>query len=224
MSPLVEFRDVRFAYAGTGRLALDGLSFSVRKGEACALVGPNGCGKSTSLRLLVGLEHPASGEVLFDGEVVDSSSIGNQQFAKRLRQRVGLVFQDPDVQLFCPTVEDEVAFGPRQMGLAKEEVERRVGDCLRMFGLEGLRDRATWRLSGGEKRRCAIACVVSLGPDLLCLDEPSNGLDEKSRRQVVAFLRSFVAAGKTVLVATHDADLVAALGARQIPVLRRTDD
>lgn len=219
--PLVEFSNVCFAYPSSQRLALDGVSFTVDEGEACALVGPNGCGKSTSLRLLVGLDHPSLGEVRFAGELVDASALRDARFTKRLRQRVGLVFQDPDVQLFCPTVAEEVSFGPRQMGLSTEEIERRTDDCLRMFDLERLRDRAPWRLSGGEKRRCATACVVSLAPDLLCLDEPTNGLDDASRAGMVAFLRSFVAAGKTVLVATHDLQLVSELGARTISLAGR---
>ncbi len=216
MSAFVSFDHVRFSYPDATAPALDGVSFEVARGETCALTGPNGCGKSTSLRLLVGLDHPDAGAVRFDGDVVDAASISDERFAKRLRQRVGLVFQDPDVQLFCPTVYDEVAFGPRQMNLADDEVARRTQDCLRIFGLEALADRATWRLSGGEKRRCALACVVSVAPDLLCLDEPTNGLDDASYARLVTFLRSFAAAGKTVLVATHDMAFVAALEARTI--------
>ena len=218
MSELVSFRDVRFAYADAKSWALDGVSFCVERGEACALVGPNGCGKSTSLRLLVGLDYPASGEVIFAGELIDAQAMANHTFAKRLRQRIGLVFQDPDVQLFCPTVRDEIAFGPSQMGLATEEVQRRTDDCLDIFALRELADRAPWRLSGGEKRRCAVACVVSLGPELLCLDEPTNGLDDESREQLVAFLKSFVAAGKTVLVATHDMAFVGDIAAHPIRI------
>ena len=218
MSELVSFRDVRFAYADAKSWALDGVSFCVERGEACALVGPNGCGKSTSLRLLEGLDYPASGEVIFAGERIDAQAMANHTFAKRLRQRIGLVFQDPDVQLFCPTVRDEIAFGPSQMGLAPEEVQRRTDDCLDIFALRKLADRAPWRLSGGEKRRCAVACVVSLGPELLCLDEPTNGLDDESREQLVAFLKSFVAAGKTVLVATHDMAFVGDIAAHPIRI------
>lgn len=216
MSVLVEFTNVRYAYPSSSEVALDGVSFAVERGETCALVGPNGCGKSTSLRLLVGLDFPVAGEVRFDGSAVTTQTMANDAFAKRLRQRVALVFQDPDVQLFCSTVADEIAFGPRQMGLTEDEVNRRVNDCLALFGLMGLAERAPWRLSGGEKRRCALASVVSLAPDLLCLDEPTNGLDEASYDQLVSFLRSFVRAGKTVLVATHDTAFVHALAAREI--------
>lgn len=216
MSDLVSFEDVCFSYPGATSHALNHVSFTVEEGETCALMGPNGCGKSTALRLLLGLDHPESGVVRFAGQAVDSASMADRGFAKRLRQRVGLVFQDPDVQLFCPTVADEIAFGPRQMGLGDEEVDRRVTDCLALFGLEALADRAPWRLSGGEKRRCALACVVSLGPDLLCLDEPTNGLDERSYDQLVSFLRAFIQAGKTVLVATHDQTFARQLGARPL--------
>lgn len=216
MSPLVSFDAVSFSYEGSSAHALEGVSFCVERGETCALVGPNGCGKSTVLRLLVGLDNPASGSVRFDGDTVDAASLADERFAKRLRQRVGLVFQDPDVQLFCPSVYEEVAFGPLQMGLPDDEAFARVADCLRLFDLEHLRDRAPWRLSGGEKRRCAIACAASLAPDLLCLDEPTNGLDQASYDRVVGFLRAFAASGKTVLVATHDLAFAKALGAREI--------
>lgn len=218
MNELVLFSNVRFSYTGAARPALDDVSFSVSRGEVCALVGPNGCGKSTSFRLLVGLDYPSEGELWFDGEPISRQTMSDPRYAKQLRQRVGLVFQDPDVQLFCPTVRDEVAFGPRQMGLSNAEAARRTDDCLRLFGLEDLADRAPWRLSGGEKRRCTLACVVSMGPDLLCLDEPTNGLDEKSYDQLVSFLRSFAAADKTVLVATHDDAFVEVLSARRIPL------
>lgn len=216
MSALVSFFHVRFSYADATHPALDDVSFEIQAGEACALVGPNGCGKSTALRLLLGLDHPTGGTVCIEGKSIDAQSMADRGFAKRLRQRVGLVFQDPDVQLFCPTVYDEVAFGPRQMGLPEEDVDARVQDCLGLFGLHELAERAPWRLSGGEKRRCAVACVVSMGPDLLCLDEPTNGLDERSYDALVSFLRAFVASGKTVLVATHDMAFVQALDAREI--------
>ena len=213
-SVIVSFDSVRFAYGD--RLALDGVSFSVCRGEAVALLGPNGCGKSTALRLLSGLDSPMSGTVSFDGERVDASSMANQAFAKRLHQRMGLVFQDADVQLFCPSVSEEVAFGPRQMGLSEDEVDMRVSETLAIFGIGDLADRAPYQLSGGEKKRVALACVVSLAPDVLLLDEPTDGLDEESTAAAVAFLRSFVSAGKSVLVTTHHAGLVDELDARVV--------
>lgn len=212
--PLASLEAVSFSYGD--HVALDGVTLSVARGEAVALLGPNGCGKSTALRLLCGLDFASSGVVTFDGDVVDARSMGNQAFAKRLHQRMGLVFQDSDVQLFCPSVAEEVAFGPRQMGLSDDEASRRTADTLALFGIANLADRAPYQLSGGEKKKVALACVVSMAPDLLLLDEPTDGLDEESAAVTVAFLRSFVAAGKSVLVTTHHPDLVEAVGARVV--------
>jgi cobalt/nickel transport system ATP-binding protein len=214
--PAVEFDHVGFTYEGAPSPALEDVSFSVTSGEALALMGPNGSGKSTALRLIVGLDHPQAGRVRVEGQEVSAQTIADRRFAKRLRQRVGLVFQDPETQLFCPSVTDEIAFGPRQMGLEEAEVERRVADCLSLFGLEGLSHRAPWQLSGGEKRRLAIACVISLAPRVLCLDEPTNDLDERGYAQLVAFLTDFVSAGGTTIVSTHDRRLVRDLGAHEV--------
>jgi cobalt/nickel transport system ATP-binding protein len=216
---LVVFDHVGFAYAdrdGATSVALDDVSFSVAAGECVALVGPNGCGKSTALRLLAGLDEPDAGEVRFDGEAITAARMADQAFAKRLHKRVGLVFQDPDTQLFCPTVRDEVAFGPRQMGMGGDELEGRVADTLALFGIEGLAHRAPYHLSGGEKRKVAMACVVSCAPEVLVCDEPTNALDEDSVAEVTGFLKAFVAAGRTVLLTTHQADVVSALGAREV--------
>lgn len=216
--PAVVFDHVSFSYEADGMplVALDDVSFEVARGEAVALVGPNGCGKSTALRLLVGLDHPWEGSVLALGEEVSRATMADPAFAKRMHQRVGFVFQDPDVQLFCPTVREEIAFGPRQMGVSGSELEQRVTDCMRMFGLEEMAWRAPYHLSGGEKHRLALACVVSMAPEVLVLDEPTTGLDEDSMSQVMAFLRSFVAAGHTVLITTHLRDVVEAIGAREV--------
>ena len=212
----IEFSHVCFSYEGAASYALEDVSFVARPGQALALTGPNGSGKSTALRLVVGLDHPSQGQVSVNGQEVSKRTMADRAFAKRLRQRVGLVFQDPETQLFCPTVTDEIAFGPRQMGLADDEVMRRVEDCLALFDLTGLRARAPWQLSGGEKRRLAIACVVSLGPEVLLLDEPTNDLDERGYLRVTRFLDSFVSAGKCVVVSTHDRRLVSDLHAREV--------
>ena len=212
--PLLSLTGVCHDY--DGQKSLDGVSFEVRRGEAVALLGPNGCGKSTALRVIAGLSRPSAGAVIFDGDVIDAGSLADRRFAKRYHQRCGLVFQDSDAQLFCPTVAEEIAFGPRQMGLSASEVDERVEDSLDLFGLRELAGRAPYRLSGGEKRKVAIACVTSMAPDLLMLDEPTASLDEDSAELVVGFLRSYVSAGHSVLATTHDQAFVEALRAREV--------
>ena len=212
--PIISFDDVGFSYDDAPVLA--GVSFKVHAGEIVALVGPNGCGKTTVMRIINGLEFAQAGECRFEGARIDRSALADEVAAKRFHQRVGYVFQDADAQLFCSSVAEEVAFGPAQMGLGPDEVERRVMDACRIFGVEGLLDRAPYRLSGGQKKRVALAAVVSMNPDVLVLDEPTNGLDEVSEQTVTEFLRAFAAAGKTVIVATHYRDFVDGLGARVI--------
>ena len=216
-APLIELDRVSFSYRddlGHAIPVLDDVSLGVERGEAVALLGPNGCGKSTALRLSCGLSFAASGEVRYDGEPITAAAMADRAFAKRIHRRQGVVFQDPDTQLFCATVADEVAFGPRQMGLPADEVASRVDDAL--FGIGRLAGRVPYRLSGGEKRRVALASVVSMAPESLLLDEPTDGLDDASRDLLVGFVRSFVARGGTVLVTTHDATLPALLGAREV--------
>ena len=132
-------------------------------------------------------------------------------FAKRLHARVGFIFQDSDSQLFCSNVEEEIAFGPRQMGLPEAEVARRVDDVCALLDIEKLRARAPYRLSGGEKKRVAIACILSMNPDVYCFDEPLNGLDIKTRDWLYGFLQKLRASGKTLIIATHDQSLADAL-------------
>lgn len=216
---LAELSGASLAYAdemGNDIPALIDISFSVHRGEAVALVGPNGCGKSTALRVLCGLAFPDKGTVMFDGERIDATSMARVSFAKRFHQRMGFVFQDVDAQLFCPTVWDEIAFGPRQMKLSEDEVTQRCEDVLRLFNISQLSRRAPYRLSGGEKRRVALASIVTMAPEMLVLDEPTDGLDNDSRNDVVSFLKAFVGAGGAVLVTTHHPDLVADLNAREV--------
>jgi cobalt/nickel transport system ATP-binding protein len=211
---LIEFEDVSYAYDDI--VALEHVSFAVDAGEMVALTGPNGSGKSTALRVMNGLVFPAGGTYRFDGTVIDAKKMRDALFAKRFHQRLGFVFQNSDTQLFCPSVGEEIAFGPRQMGLSEEQVQRRTNDMLELFGLWPLRDRAPYNLSDGEKHKLAMACIVSMNPDVLVLDEPTNHLDEDSQAWTVSFLRSLVEGGKTVLVTTHHRDMIGALGAREI--------
>lgn len=203
--PLIEFSDLCFAYDDAP--VLKHIDMHIHAGDSVVLMGDNGSGKSTLLRLMNGLEFANLGEYRFDGQLVDAKSMRDQLFAKRLHQRVGFVFQESDSQLFCTSVEEEVAFGPRQMGFDEAAVQQRVDDAMRLLGIEPLRGRAPFKLSGGEKKKVAIACVLSMNPDVYCFDEPLNGLDEKTRTWLLGFLKQLKAAGKTLVIATHDRSL-----------------
>lgn len=204
-SALMRFEDYCFAYDDVA--VLSHVDLAIRAGDSVVLMGDNGSGKSTLLRAMAGLALPQQGSYRFDGEAVDAASMADAAFAKRLHQRVGLVFPDSDAQLFCATVADELAFGPRQMGLSEGEVDGRVSDVCDLLGTGGLLARAPYNLSGGEKRKVAIACTLTMNPDVLCLDEPMAGLDARSRSWLLDLLRELKRAGKTLVIATHDQSL-----------------
>ena len=204
-SPLIELDDFCFAYDETP--VLRHITLEIRTGECVVLMGDNGSGKSTLLRALCGLIFPQKGGYRFDGAEVTEQTMRDAAFAKRLHARVGFIFQDSDAQLFCASVADEIAFGPRQMGLDEREVARRVSDTLALLDIDRLRDRAPYALSGGEKKRVAIACVLSMNPDVYCFDEPLAGLDARTQAWLLGFLGQLRTAGKTLVVATHDQSL-----------------
>lgn len=190
----IQFSDVHYSYPGGGEV-LKGITFRVTHGEKVALLGLNGAGKSTLLLHTNGLLMPTQGEV----------NVGDVPVIKKtlplIRQTVGMVFQDSDDQLFMPTVAEDVAFGPMNMRLPKEEVDRRVRVSLAAVGAEELASRSPATLSGGEKKRAAIATVLSMEPSILVMDEPTSGLDATGQRQLVALLKRFT---HTCLIATHD--------------------
>lgn len=204
---LYECDDVHFAYPD-GTPALAGVSFRVWRADRVAVLGVNGSGKSSLLRLMNGLYEPTRGEVRFMGTALTERALQNLTFQRTFRQRVGFVFQDADAQLFNATVWDEVAFAPRQMGLAEEEVESRVTDTLNLLGIAHLAERAPFRLSGGEKRKVAIACVLSMNPEVLLMDEPVAGLDPRMQSWLVHTLSLLHEAGKTLVVSTHSLHLL----------------
>lgn len=204
-SPLISFDDFCFAYGE--HAVLSHIDLDIYPGDAAVLMGDNGSGKSTLLRAMVGLNLAQQGSYRFDGRIVDEKSMADPAFSKRLHQRVGFIFQDSDSQLFCASVEDEIAFGPRQMGLEPKEVERRVSDVCELLGITELRRRAPYNLSGGEQKKVAIACIVSMNPDVYLFDEPMASLDQRSREWMLGFLDELHAAGKTLVVATHDQSL-----------------
>ena len=206
-TPVFETRNLTYNY-DENQIALDGVNLSIRVGESVAILGSNGSGKSTLLKLLDGLYFPASGEICAFGQPLSEQNLAEEAFNFDFRRRVGLVFQDSDVQLFSPSVWDEVAFSPLQLGFTVGEVERRVADALQALRIEKLSGRAPHRLSGGEKKRVAIASVLSLNPQVWLLDEPTAGLDPRSQSWLIDFILEQRQAGKTMVTATHDLSIV----------------
>lgn len=194
----LEARNLCFVYPD-GQAAVNNMSFIIRHGESVGIIGANGAGKSTLLMLLMGVLFPERGEVLVGDVHVTKKTL------PMIRQRLGLVFQDPEDQLFMTTVYDDVAFGPRNYKLDEKEVESRVNEALEKVGIPHLKDRAPFKLSGGEKRSAAIAAVLAMEPDILIMDEPTSALDPKSRRKLINLLKSFE---HTKIITSHDLDMV----------------
>jgi len=210
MSAALEIRQLSYRYPPLGRLALDGLSFSVGQEECIAVLGPNGAGKSTLLLHLNGLlpEHPpVQPQIWVDGEPVSLKTLPS------IRQRVGLLFQDPDDQLISATVFEDVAFGPRQLGVEGAILRSLVDHCLAQVGLRGFGEREPHRLSHGEKRRVCLAGVLACKPSVLVLDEPTSDLDPRGRREFKQLLHSLPGAK---IIATHDLELVVDLCSRVV--------
>ena len=212
MPQLFELRDVSFDYEGIA--ALRSLSLSIAQGERLALLGANGSGKSTLLRLLDALCVPASGVIQFDGQALTPDRLQDDKFALPFRRRVALVFQNPDVQLFNPTVFDEVAFAPLQLQWPRAELLSRVAETMEWMGIAHLKDRPPYRLSGGEKKRVALASVFVLNPDVILLDEPTATLDPRSQSQVIDLIQHWKGSAKTVITATHQLEIVADIADR----------
>lgn len=204
---LFELSDVEYQYED-GTSALESLSFAIESGDSVAILGANGSGKSTLLRILDGLYFATRGSLAFRGKKLDERALQNAEFRQDFRQSVAFVFQNADAQLFNPTVVDEVAFGPRQQGLMESEVAKRVGETLEFLGISHLAERAPFRLSGGEKRKVAIASVLAMNPQVLLFDEPFLGLDPRGQTWLVRTLNQLHGAGKTTIIATHTLDLV----------------
>ena len=188
--------------------ALRNINVQVQAGERIAILGANGSGKSTLLKILDALYFPAQGAFHAFGEPMNADTLADDAKAFEFRRRVGLVFQDPDVQLFSPTVWDEVTFAPLHLGLPRAAVSERAEWAMQLLGIEKLRERAPHRLSGGEKKKVALASVLSLKPDVWLLDEPTASLDPRSTSRLIDFIQGLAREGKTIITATHDLDIV----------------
>ena len=188
--------------------ALSDVSLEINSGDNLAIVGANGSGKSTLLQIMSGLKYPANGRFLFNGTEVSEGSLRDKRFLRRFRESVGYVFQDSDIQLFCPTVLDELLYGPLQLEISEEEGMKRAFEVMQMLNIEHLKDRPSYMLSGGEKKKVAIASVLTMNPQVLLLDEPTNGLDPKTQSFLVELMFELIEAGKTLIIGTHDLSLV----------------
>ena len=200
---ILEARDIHYKYPD-GTLALKGVNFKARRGEMVALLGPNGAGKSTLFLHFNGILRPHKGEILIKGKPIkyDSKSL------LEVRKTVGIVFQNADDQLFAPTVMEDVAFGPLNLGCSEEEVKKRVKEALRAVGMEGYEDKPPHYLSGGEKKRIAIAGILAMKPEIMVLDEPTAGLDPLGASRIMELLYKLNREGMTIIISTHDVDLV----------------
>ncbi len=206
MTVLVTLENVHVARAG--RAVLNGATLSLAAGERVALTGPNGAGKTTLLRTIVGLERITAGRLVAFG-----TEPKREKEFRPVRARAAFLFQDPDDQLFCPTVLDDVAFGPLNLGLGRAGAEARARAVLARLDLAGLADRITWRLSGGEKRLVALAAILAMEPDVLLLDEPTNALDAPHREKLTDILAGL---GTAMLIVSHDAGFLARLATRAL--------
>jgi len=200
---VIETKDITYEYPD-GTKALEKVNFDVEEGKIVALLGPNGAGKSTLFLHFNGILRPSIGTIVIDGEPVNY----NKKDLMRIRQKVGIVFQNPDDQLFAPTVLEDVAFGPMNMGLSKEEVEDRVKEALIRVGMDGFEKKPPHHLSGGQKKRVAIAGILAMKPKIMVLDEPTSGLDPKGASQILRLLYKLNKEGITIVISTHDVDLV----------------
>lgn len=200
---IIEARDIEYKYPD-GTKALKNVNFSVEKGAMVSLLGRNGAGKSTLFLHFNGILRPSKGKIFIQGKEISYK----KEDLMKTRQTVGIVFQNPDDQLFAPTVEEDVAFGPLNIGLSQEEVERRVEESLLRVGMSGYEKKPPHHLSGGEKKRIAIAGILAMKPEIMILDEPTAGLDPKGASKIMKLLYELNEEGMTIIISTHDVDLV----------------
>ena len=200
---MLEARNICYSY-GDDTQALKNVNLKINNGEIVAILGKNGAGKSTLFLHFNGIYEPDSGEILIDGEKLKY----NKKALLKCRQKVGIVFQNPDNQIFAPSVEEDVAFGPLNLKLPMDEVQRRVEDALKRVGMEGFEKKAPHHLSGGQKKRVAIAGILAMKPEIMILDEPTAGLDPQGAIKIMNLLSQLNSEGITIVISTHDVDLV----------------
>ncbi|MDO5820014.1 MAG: ATP-binding cassette domain-containing protein [Methanobrevibacter sp.] len=200
---MLKVENLSYSY-DDGTKALNDVNLEIKKGDMVSLLGKNGAGKSTLFLHFNGIFKPTKGRILIEGEELkyDKKSL------IKFRQKVGIVFQNPDDQLFAPTVEEDVAFGPLNLGLSQEETQKRVNDALKKVGMDGFQRKAPHHLSGGQKKRVAIAGILAMQPEMMVLDEPTSGLDPQGAIDILELLYELNDEGMTIIISTHDVDLV----------------
>jgi len=214
---MIDMVKVCYSYEG-GIRALDDINLHVGRGESVAFIGPNGCGKSTLMKMINGLVLPRKGSYFLHGEEITAKKMRDQQFSKSFHKKIGFVFQNSEAQLFCSSVYDEIAFGLRQMGMAEDDVKNRVEDVMALLSIRELRDRVPYHLSGGEKKKVAIASVIALNPEIYVFDEPMNGLDARTKRFIRNLMVELNRAGKSILCSTHDFEYVKGVFERAVVI------
>ncbi|MDO8683262.1 MAG: ABC transporter ATP-binding protein [Armatimonadota bacterium] len=214
---LFELSNAEYDYP-TGQKALSGIDLAIRKGERLAVLGANASGKSTLLHILDGLYFALSGTVKAFGQMLTEEGLRDLEFRRFFRSEVGLVFQNVDAQLFSASVEEDLAFGPLQLGLSDDEVRSRIEGAAHLCGVESLMSRPPHALSGGEKKRVALASVLAVNPSILLLDEPTAGLDPRTEIWLIEALDQLAAEGKTLVISTHDLGFAAAFADRAIAI------
>lgn len=214
-SPVFELDHVSFSYPGS-RPVLRDIDFTIRQKERVCILGANGCGKSTLLKILAGILSPREGTFHAFQRKISGHDWNDDRFSSDYHRRVGFIFQNSEVQLFCSTVKDEIAFGLLQQKLPSDTAESRIRDISALLGIENLLDQTPFKLSGGEKKKVALASVLVMNPDVLILDEPTNGLDPRTQAWLIRLLNSLSAAGKTLISSTHNLELVSKISDRGI--------
>lgn len=209
----ISLRNISYKYSGLFP-ALNDISMDIMKGEIWAILGSNGTGKSSLLNVMAGLAFPDKGSYSLDHHDVSEHSLKDKNFNVRFRRTVGYIFQNTNFQLFCPTVFDELIFGPMQMGMAKEEAYERADSVLKMLEIEYLKRRSTHMLSGGERKKVALGSILTYNPHIILFDEPMSGLDPRSQSFVIELIFQLNEAGKTIVITTHNLELASHLQPR----------